>query len=145
MTNVIPTKGTQVSHQEAQLEWWKSSIGPYALPSVTPRLLAEYRDELLSGSAHRGDRHSPATVNRYIAALFSAYTYAIRELATLRRKVRRYRLACSSAAWQRALPEKVTRRLRLELRRSERNERGLGVSGHQHGSLASTAQHHLPP
>jgi integrase len=80
IANVIPTKGSQASHQEAQLNWWKDCVGDYALAAVTPKLLAEHRDKLLAGATTRGDRRSPATVNRYIAALSHAYTHAIREL-----------------------------------------------------------------
>lgn len=80
IANVIPTKGSQASHQEAQLNWWKDAIGDYALAVVTPKLLAECRDKLLAGATTRGDHRSPATVSRYIAALSHAYTHAIREL-----------------------------------------------------------------
>ena len=77
---VIPTKGSQASHQQAQLEWWKDHIGDYALSAVTPKLLAEHRDKLLNSPTPRGDKRSPSTVNRYFAALSHAYTIAIKEL-----------------------------------------------------------------
>jgi integrase len=81
--NVIPTKGSQASHQKAQLEWWRSHIGAYALSQVSPALLGEHRDMLLDTETSRGDTYSPSTVNRYIAALSHCFTYAVQELEWL--------------------------------------------------------------
>ncbi len=81
--HVIPNKGSQASHQQTQLLWWRDAIGAYAIDAVTPTLLAECRDTLLKGATSRGDSRSPATVRRYIAALSHAFTYAVRVLEWL--------------------------------------------------------------
>jgi integrase len=65
------------SMQHAQLLWWKERIGKYALAHVTPAIIGECRDELLSGK--HGKRKAPGTVNRYLAALSHVLTTAVRE------------------------------------------------------------------
>lgn len=91
--DVIPTKGEQRHTQRAQLEWWRSRIGDYTLADVTPALIAECRDELLNGTTRTGRRRSPATANRYLAALSHCFSVAVREWGWLddspMRKVRR--------------------------------------------------------
>jgi len=77
--NVLPTKGKQKENQKTQLEWWKSKIGDYTLADATPALIGEYRDELLEGTTHLKSKRSPATVNRYLAALSHCFTIAVTE------------------------------------------------------------------
>lgn len=90
---------------ETLLAWWKGRIGDVAVVNVTPALVAECRDELLTkpipprerkpGKAKRRmtDKpksekpkpprppkfRSPATVNRYLAALSACFREAVRE------------------------------------------------------------------
>ena len=45
--HVIPNKGSQASHQQTPLRWWRDAIGAYAIDAVTPTLLAECRDTLM--------------------------------------------------------------------------------------------------
>ncbi|ARO88663.1 site-specific integrase [Nitrosospira lacus] len=77
--DVLPTKPKSQEKQTAQLGWWKAEIGCYALADVTPSLIAKYRDKLANGVTHHGKRRSPATVNRYMAALSVAFTTAVKE------------------------------------------------------------------
>ena len=77
--SVIPTKGSQASNQQAQLQWWRDQIGEYALSLVTPSLIAEMRDLLLEEPTHQSTRRSPSTVNRYLAVLSHAFTVAMKE------------------------------------------------------------------
>jgi len=58
--------------QQWLLGWWREQLGEYALAQVTPALIAKQRDELLKS-------RSPATVNRYLAALSKAFSNAVRE------------------------------------------------------------------
>jgi integrase len=58
--------------QQSHLGWWREKVGDYALAQVTPALIAKHRDELL-------EERSPATVNRYLAALSKAFSNAVRE------------------------------------------------------------------
>jgi integrase len=68
--------------QKQLLTWWKEQLGDYALANVTPALIAEKRDALLAeniGTRKEPRKRSPATANRYLAALSKALTVAVRE------------------------------------------------------------------
>jgi integrase len=68
--------------QRGLLGWWRENLGDYALASVTPALIAEKRDKLLSeniGTPEQPQHRAPATVNRHLAALSKAFTNASRE------------------------------------------------------------------
>jgi integrase len=58
--------------QEHLLGWWRDQLGDYALAHITPALIAKHRDALLN-------ERSPATVNRYLAALSKAFSNAVKE------------------------------------------------------------------
>jgi len=77
--DVLPTKRNREA-QEPQLLWWKEQIGSYALADITPALLAETRDKLYQRTDRtKTGKLSPATVNRYLAALSHAFTVAVKE------------------------------------------------------------------
>ncbi len=83
--DVIPTKGKYASQaQLPQLNWWKQQLGTYRLSHITPALIAEKRDLLLSSSTHQGEKRSPSTVVRYLASLSGVYTHGIREWSWVR-------------------------------------------------------------
>jgi integrase len=79
----IRTKLPQAHKQQCGLlGWWKSDLGKYALSQLTPALIAESRDRLLAeniGSKETPQHRAPATANRFLAALSSACTQAVRE------------------------------------------------------------------
>jgi len=77
--NVLPTKPKAIRKQTALLLRWRSEIGSHALIDVTPSMIAECRDKLASEITLRGKPRSPATVNRYMAALSIAFTTAVKE------------------------------------------------------------------
>ncbi len=77
--DVLPKKPKQAVRQKQQMEWWKEQIGVYLLSDVTPALIGQCRDELATGITCRGTQRSPATVVRYMAALSSAFTEAVKE------------------------------------------------------------------
>lgn len=64
---------------ETLLTWWKTRIGDVAIVNVTPALVAECRDELLAEKTRLSKKRSPATVNRYLAALSACFREALRE------------------------------------------------------------------
>ena len=68
-------KQKRVSH----LKWWQSEIGAYRLFDITPMMIAECRDKLLSETTRRGRLRSPSTVVRYMATLSHAFTTAVNE------------------------------------------------------------------
>lgn len=75
---VLPNKKDS-RKREGQLMWWKEQLGHYLLSEVTPAIIAEKRDLLLSGVTPRGTKRSPATVVRYLAALSHAFTVGCNE------------------------------------------------------------------
>ena len=79
ISDVLPTKPKNARNQSQQFEWWRAQMGSYSLADVTPALIAQYRDTLASGVTVRGTQRSPATVNRYLAALSHAFTIAVKE------------------------------------------------------------------
>ncbi len=76
-----------------QLRWWSKRLGTLRLTELTPAVIGEHRDRLLRGDAPGGKPVSPATANRYLAALSHACSIAVREWGWLEdhpvRKVRR--------------------------------------------------------
>ena len=77
--DVLPSK-REGKKQTGQLQWWKAQLGAYTLADITPALIAECRDRLADDPQKRGvDRLSPATINRYLAALSHAFTIAVKE------------------------------------------------------------------
>jgi integrase len=75
----LPLKPKSARRQGAQLAWWREQYGPRLLVSLTPALLTEARDRLAAVPAPSGERRSPATVNRYLAALSHPLSVASRE------------------------------------------------------------------
>lgn len=80
---VLPTKPKSEAKQKQQLQWWQSRIGAYSLKDLTPALVAQCRDELLSSETFRGGKYSPATVNRYLAVLSHTCSTAVKEFGWL--------------------------------------------------------------
>lgn len=59
-----------------QLEWWRQHIGTEALNGVTRRRVLALRRHLAQEKSGTGRRRSPATVNRYMAALSGLFSWA---------------------------------------------------------------------
>ncbi len=77
--DVLPNKPKSEDKQKSQLEWWKESLGDYFLVDITPALIVEYRDKLAKSKTRFNKKYSPATVNRYLAALSHMFTIATNE------------------------------------------------------------------
>jgi integrase len=77
--DVLPTKPKSERRQRQNLEWWRGKLGAYVLADITPALIVQCRDELLTGQTIRNKQRSPATVVRYLAALSHAFTIAVNE------------------------------------------------------------------
>lgn len=77
--NVLPEKPKSHDDQLVQLKWWREAIGQNSLADVTPALIVEQRDKLLAGTTARNLPRSPATANRYLAALSHLFTIAVKE------------------------------------------------------------------
>ncbi len=79
MENVLSRKSKSIADQTIQLNWWKDEIGKYLLHNVTPAVISLCRDKLANRITVRHRKTSPATVNRYMAALSHVFTMANKE------------------------------------------------------------------
>lgn len=71
---------------KARLDWWRGKAGSEMLDAITPARIANLRNELLATPKQRGGgKRSGADVNRAIAALSSAMSYAAKELGWIER------------------------------------------------------------
>ena len=63
-----------------QLDWWKARAGAYLLMEITPARITELKDKLgaepVQGKGGTVRHRSPATVNRYLAALSAVLSRA---------------------------------------------------------------------
>ncbi len=72
----LPKLQRMMTHQ---LRWWRAELGPYLLVDLTPARIVTARDKLNHRSTRTGERITPATVNRYLAALSIVCGVAVRE------------------------------------------------------------------
>jgi len=77
--NVLPDKPKSQKKQTQQLGWWHKELGHLKLSAISPAQIAEHRDKLSQGVTNRGFKRTPATVNRYLAALSHMFTIAVKE------------------------------------------------------------------
>lgn len=75
----LPKNPKGYAKQKMLLTWWKSKLGSYFLCHITPSMIAELRDILMSEKTYRGTLRTGSTCNRYLAALSRAFSIAIRE------------------------------------------------------------------
>ena len=87
---VLPLKPKSLEEQTRQLNWWKAQLGEYMLSNVTSSLISQQRNKLATGTFRRkivvdgsnlvrDFKRTPATVNRYMAALSHVCTIAVKE------------------------------------------------------------------
>ena len=60
---------------------WKKQLGSYTMSAITPAMIADTRDKLADGGVKGG--RGDSTLNRYLAALSVAFSYAVNELSWL--------------------------------------------------------------
>lgn len=77
--SVLPTKPKSQYDQALQLNYWKEALGHYTLADITPAMIAMQRETLAGGTTIRNAIRTPATVNRYLAALSHLFTIAVKE------------------------------------------------------------------
>jgi len=78
IASLDPT-GKSTSKYTQQLTYWKERIGDRLLLDVSPALIGEERDFLLDSENAWKQPHSPANVNRYLAALSTCFTSGVKE------------------------------------------------------------------
>lgn len=65
--------------QTTQMLWWKTQLGHHTLADISPAAISECRDLLSHERIKKDSNRSPATVNRYLAALSHCFTLAVNE------------------------------------------------------------------
>lgn len=65
--------------QRSLLEWWKKWCGDMYLSNLTPAVIAQGRDQLLSEETVRKALRSTSTVNRYLSAFGKVLSIAVKE------------------------------------------------------------------
>jgi integrase len=63
----------------ALLSWWRDTAGFMTLDKLTPEAIADLRRQLVKRTTRNGTPITPATVNRYLAALSAACKWAWKE------------------------------------------------------------------
>jgi len=81
---VLPTHPKNAHNTLRHLNWWKDNLGAYGLNNLSPELIAEHRQKLSQGLTPGHTRRTPATVNRYLAALSVVLSYGVKECGWLR-------------------------------------------------------------
>jgi integrase len=78
--DILPQKSDIMqTEQSRHLEWWNEQMGDLSLADITPNIISELRDRLLTEVGPKGKPRSPATTVRYLAALSHVYSVATRE------------------------------------------------------------------
>jgi integrase len=75
----LPKNPKAYAKQKMLLTWWKSKLGNYFLCHITPSLIVELRDLLMSEKTSRKKLRTSSTTNRYLAALSRAFTIGVNE------------------------------------------------------------------
>ena len=76
---VFPHKPKLAKEYKRNFNWWNSQIGHLKLSEITTADITECKDRLASEMTNRNTLRTPATVNRYLAALSSAMNVAVKE------------------------------------------------------------------
>lgn len=79
LREVNPLRPRSMRDRQRHLEWWSAEIGHLTLADLTPVLVSEFREKLASETTVRGEKRSPATVNRYLASIAHLFTTAVRD------------------------------------------------------------------
>jgi integrase len=80
----VPNAGLRSSHDRLEyLSFWNAELGALMLAEVTPAKIVSARNKLLNTTTRRNDKMSPASVNRYCAALRHCLNIGVREFGVL--------------------------------------------------------------
>ena len=76
---VLPSKPKNARNVRQHLLSWKQELGHCLLFDIKPSMIAQKRDELLSGTTCKDKLHSSTTVVRYLASLSHAFAIAVKD------------------------------------------------------------------
>lgn len=79
LNEVLPDRPRNAVNTRRHLTYWQSKLGKLSLADVTPALITQYRNELLSEKTLRNKLRSNATVVRYLASLSHAFSVAMKD------------------------------------------------------------------
>lgn len=82
VVRILAHRGNSARETRRHLAIWNNLLGAYALASLTPALIINARDQIAHETQTKKARTN-ATINRYMAALSVALSYAVRELEWL--------------------------------------------------------------
>lgn len=80
----LPKNPKGYKKQKMMLTWWKAQLGKYFLCHITPPMIAELRDKLLSETTYRHKLRTSSTTNRWLACLSRLCTVAVKEYQWLK-------------------------------------------------------------
>jgi integrase len=83
-TEYLPTAGLRSTHDRTEyLEFWGRELGALTLAEITPARIVKVRNKMLTTASERKNKLSPASVNRYCAALRHCLNIGVREFGLL--------------------------------------------------------------
>lgn len=77
--NVLPLKPKNARNVRQHLLWWKQELRHCLLSDIKPSMIAQKRDELLSGTTCKDKLRSSTTVVRYLSSLSHAFAIAVKD------------------------------------------------------------------
>lgn len=81
MKNVLERHYSPYQHKHTRymLNYWKDHLGNYPVKDISPAMIAEIRDKLLTEPSMRKRKLAPATVNHYLICLSHVFKIAAEE------------------------------------------------------------------
>ncbi|MCB1927740.1 MAG: site-specific integrase [Rhodocyclaceae bacterium] len=114
--------------RRGHLARWREEFAGLSIEEITPSSIAAARDKIAREETARGTLRTSATINRYLATLSCAFTYAIRDLEwTDRNPVQRVRKGKEAAGRVRFLSDQERDRLLAECKASSNPHLYLAV------------------
>jgi integrase len=75
----LPKNPKEQKKNIQRLSWWKKHLGSYFLCHITPTMIADLRDKLMTETTPRKGLRSSSTANRYLAVLSRSFTVCHKE------------------------------------------------------------------